>query len=123
MLEKSLATLFALLILATLIKPFSAMAVTGEKRVRLHACRTGGASSFVFTGDFRSTLDDVDVFALISFLALKNIVRLYHTFFRSGYIGLFLSTICLSVLIALSCFYYYTALSGFLISATGEFCG
>jgi len=31
MLEKSLATLFALLILATLIK-FSAMAVTGEKR-------------------------------------------------------------------------------------------
>lgn len=32
MLEKSLATLFALLIFSNADKPFSAMAVTGEKR-------------------------------------------------------------------------------------------
>ena len=91
------------------------MAVTGEKEdeVTLRIHTWWGIVICFSLGDFRSTLDDVDVFALISFLALKNIVRLYLYIFRGGYIGLFLLTICLSVLIALSCIYYLYLWLGF----------
>lgn len=49
MLEKSLATLFALLILATLINRFLIWRLPERKGVRLHYVFVpGGASSFVF---------------------------------------------------------------------------
>lgn len=37
----------------------------------------GGASSFVFTGDFRSTLDDVDVFCADKFSGIERILYAY----------------------------------------------
>lgn len=82
MLEKSLATLFALLILATLINRFLLWRLPERKGVRLHYVFVpGGASSFVFTGDFRSTLDDVDVFCADKFSGIERILYAYiHTF-------------------------------------------
>ncbi len=69
-----------------------------EKGMKLHYVFVpGGHRHLFFTGDFRSTLGDVDVFALISFLALKEYCTLISVHFRVGYIGLFLLTICLSV--------------------------
>lgn len=103
-------------------KPFSGMAVTGEKRGEVTLrIRTGGASSFVFNGDFRSTLDDVDVFALISFLALKEYCTLISVHFpRWLYWGIPLNYL----LIGFNCFelfLLFIPLAGFLILATGEF--
>ncbi len=98
----------------------------------------GGASSLFFNGDFRSTLDDVDVFCAVSFLALKEYCTLISVHFPRWYIGVFLLTICLSVLIALSCFVIYTFgwvsdishlasfsgyPSGFLHTVSAIFCG
>ncbi len=121
MLEKSLATLFALLILATLINRFLLWRLPerkgGEVTLRI---RTGGASSFVFNGDFRSTLDDVDVFALISFLALKEYCTLISVHFpRWLYWGIPLNYL----LIGFNCFelfLLFIPLAGFLILATGQ---
>lgn len=96
-------------------KPFSGMAVTGEKKgeVTLRIRTWWGiviCFSLVISGPRWMTLT---FFALISFLALKNIVRLYLYIFRVGYIGVFLLTICLSVLIVLSCFCYLYLWLGF----------
>lgn len=80
----------------------------------------GGASSFVFTGDFRSTLDDVDVFALISFLALKEYCTLISVHFPRWLYWV----IPLNYLfIGFNCFELYLLfipLAGFLILATGQ---
>lgn len=82
MLEKSLATLFALLILATLINRFLLWRLPerkgGEVTLRI---RTVGHRHLFFTGDFRSTLDDVDVFCADKFSGIERILYAYiHTF-------------------------------------------
>ena len=115
MLEKSLATLFALLILATLINRFLLWRLPERKggEVTLRIRTWWGiviCFSLVISGPRWMTLT---FFALISFLALKEYCRLYPYIFRGGYIGLFLLTICLSVLIALSCFCYLYLCLGF----------
>lgn len=100
-------------------KPFSGMAVTGEKRggYITYSYLVGHRHLF-FTGDFRSTLDDVDVFALISFLALKEYCTLISVHFpRWLYWGIPLNYL----LIGFNCFelfLLFIPLAGFLILAT-----
>lgn len=115
MLEKSLATLFALLILATLINRFLLWRLPERKggEVTLRIRTWWGiviCFSMVISGPRWMTLT---FFALISFLALKEYCTLISVHFRVGYIGVFLLTICLSVLIALSCFCYLYLWLGF----------
>lgn len=122
MLEKSLATLFALLILATLINRFRVWRLPERKgdEVTLRI-RTVGYRHLFFTGDFRSTLDDVDVFALISFLALKEYCTLISVHFpRWLYWVIPLNYL----LIGFSCFelfLLFIPLAGFLILTTASF--
>ena len=121
MLEKSLATLFALLILATLINRFLLWRLPERKGVRLHYVFVPvGHRHLFFNGDFRSTLDDVDVFALISFLALKEYCTLISVHFpRWLYWGIPLNYL----LIGFNCFelfLLFIPLAGFLILATGR---
>lgn len=77
-----------------------------------------GHRHLFFTGDFRSTLDDVDVFALISFLALKEYCTLISVHFpRWLYWGIPLNYL----LIGFNCFelfLLFIPLAGFLILAT-----
>lgn len=121
MLEKSLATLFALLILAMLINRFLVWRLPERKgdEVTLRI-RTVGHRHLFFTGDFRSTLGDVDVFALISFLALKEYCTLISVHFpRWLYWVIPLNYL----LIGLNCFelfLLFIPLFGFLILATGR---
>lgn len=74
-----------------------------------------------FTSDFRSTLDDIDVFALISFMALKEYCTLVFVHFpRWLYWVIPLNYL----LIGFNCFelfLLFIPLAGFLILATGEF--
>lgn len=89
--------------------------------MKLHYVFVPWVSSFVFTGDFRSTLDDVDVFALISFLALKEYCTLISVHFpRWLYWVIPLNYL----LIGFNCFelfLLFIPLAGFLILTTGEF--
>lgn len=78
MLEKSLATLFALLILATLINRFLVWRLPERKGggYITYSYLVGHRHLF-FTGDFRSTLDDVDVFCADKFSGIERILYAY----------------------------------------------
>ena len=79
MLEKSLATLFALLILATLINRFLVWRLPERKgdEVTLRIRTWWGHRHLFFNGDFRSTLDDVDVFCADKFSGIERILYAY----------------------------------------------
>lgn len=122
MLEKFLATLFALLILATLINCFLLWRLLERKggEVTLRICTWWGiviCFLMVILGLRWMTLT---FFALISFLALKEYCTLIFVhFLRWLYWGIFFNYL----LIGFNCFelfLLFILLAGFLILATGQ---